>query len=240
MSFTDAYAASPVCSPTRASILTGKYPATVGVTDWIDWGFGIHPCRGRLIDAPYTDHLPSEEKSLAVALKEAGYNTFLLRTRDIFLDMLTDSGTNAMSDRQWAGMMLGDEAYAGSKNFYRLEDAIRKYYGYKYIVPTHQGRAAERILFSVTCKPGDVVPNNNHFDTTRANIEHSGATAVDLVIDEGTRPRDRHPFKGNLDPAKLAAAVTPATRAVRQHIRLLLFSSARRRVPQRCPVRCSV
>ncbi|MGQ9674596.1 MAG: tyrosine phenol-lyase [Chloroflexota bacterium] len=137
------------------------------------------------------------------ALAEAGYNTFLLRSEDVYIDLLTDSGTSAMSDYQWAGMMLGDEAYAGSKNFYHLEDAVRKYYGYKYVVPTHQGRGAENILSKIAIKPGDFVPGNMYFTTTRLHQELAGGTFVDVIIDEAHDPQSKHPFKGNVDLDKL-------------------------------------
>jgi len=141
------------------------------------------------------------------ALEEAGYNTFLLRSEDVYIDLLTDSGTNAMSDRQWAGMMLGDEAYAGSRNFYRLEETIRTYYGYRYVVPTHQGRGAEHLLSQATIKPGDVIPGNMYFTTTRIHQELAGGTFVDVIIDEAHDPADDHPFKGNVDLAKLEALI---------------------------------
>ncbi len=141
------------------------------------------------------------------ALREAGWNTFLLRSEDVYIDLLTDSGTNAMSDRQWAGLMLGDEAYAGSANFYRLEAAVRKFYGYKYLVPTHQGRGAENILSQCLIKPGDYVPGNMYFTTTRAHQELAGATFVDVIIDEAHDPTSEHPFKGNVDLEKLDALV---------------------------------
>jgi tyrosine phenol-lyase len=136
-------------------------------------------------------------------LRKAGYNLFLVPAADVLIDLLTDSGTAAMSSGQWAAMMEGDEAYAGSLSWYRFEDAVRRTFGFQHVIPTHQGRAAERILFSSTCKPGDVVPNNTHFDTTRANIEYRGATALDLVIPEGKEPPTIHPFKGNMDTEAL-------------------------------------
>lgn len=136
-------------------------------------------------------------------MKEAGYNTFLLKSEDVWIDLLTDSGTTAMSDNQWAGMMLGDEAYAGSKNFYNLEKAIQDVYGYKYIVPTHQGRGAENILSKCLIKPGDFVPGNMYFTTTRLHQEMAGGTFVDVIIDEAHIPSNEHPFKGNVDLGKL-------------------------------------
>ncbi len=137
------------------------------------------------------------------AIAEAGYNTFLLRSEDVYIDLLTDSGTNAMSDRQWAGMMLGDEAYAGSRNFYHLEAAVQKYYGYKYLVPTHQGRGAEHLISKALIKPGDVIPGNMYFTTTRLHQELAGGTFVDVIIDEAHDPANLHPFKGNVDLGKL-------------------------------------
>ena len=141
------------------------------------------------------------------ALRGAGYNTFLLKSREVYIDLLTDSGTNAMSDYQWAGMMLGDEAYAGSANFYNLEKNVRKYYGYKYMVPTHQGRGAENILSKILIRPGDFVPGNMYFTTTRAHQELAGGTFVDVVIDQAHDPASHHPFKGNVDLAKLSALI---------------------------------
>lgn len=139
----------------------------------------------------------------ARAMEEAGYNTFLLRSAEVYIDLLTDSGTGAMSDRQWAGIMLGDEAYAGSKNFYRLEKAIQDYYGYQHMVPTHQGRGAEHLLSQTMIKPGQYVPGNMYFTTTRLHHELAGGTFVDVIIDEAHDPTDEHPFKGNVDLDKL-------------------------------------
>jgi tyrosine phenol-lyase len=136
------------------------------------------------------------------ALREAGYNTFLLKSEDVYIDLLTDSGTNAMSDYQWAGMMLGDEAYAGSKNFYNLEARVQKYYGYKYLVPTHQGRAAEHIISKILIKPGDYIPGNMYFTTTRLHQELAGGTFVDVIVDEAHDAVNMHTFKGNVDLQK--------------------------------------
>jgi len=132
-------------------------------------------------------------------LKRAYYNPFLINADDVLIDLLTDSGTSAMSSKQWAGMMDGDEAYAGSKSYFRFENAVKDITGFKYIIPTHQGRAAEKILFHIVGGKGKYIPNNSHFDTTRANIEFTGAEAVDLNIEEGKNPSLVHPFKGNID-----------------------------------------
>lgn len=137
------------------------------------------------------------------AIKDAGYNTFLLKSDDVYIDLLTDSGTNAMSDRQWAGMMMGDEAYAGSRNFYYLEDNVRRYYGMPHFVPTHQGRAAEHMISRILIKPGDYIPGNMYFTTTRAHQELAGGIFVDVIVDEAHNPENEHPFKGNIDLQKL-------------------------------------
>jgi tyrosine phenol-lyase len=141
------------------------------------------------------------------ALSEAGYNTFLLHSDDVYIDLLTDSGTSAMSDRQWAGMMLGDEAYAGSRNYYHLEAAVQRYYGYKYLVPTHQGRGAEHLISQTLIKPGDHIPGNMYFTTTRLHQELAGATFHDVIVDEAHDPTALAPFKGNVDLAKLERLV---------------------------------
>jgi tyrosine phenol-lyase len=137
------------------------------------------------------------------AIREAGYNTFLTRSKDVYIDLLTDSGTAAMSDRQWAGLMLGDEAYAGSENFYHLEAVVQEYYGYDYMVPTHQGRGAENLMSQLLIKPGDHVPGNMYFTTTRLHQELAGGTFVDVIVDQAHEPESSFPFKGNVDIDKL-------------------------------------
>lgn len=146
-----------------------------------------------------------EERRRAIA--EAGWNTFLLRSEDVYIDLLTDSGVSAMSDRQWAGMMMGDEAYAGSANFYHLQDTVEEVYSYRHTVPTHQGRGAEHLISRLLIEPGDFVPGNMYFTTTRLHQELAGATFVDVIVDAAHDPSDPSPFKGNVDLAKLDALV---------------------------------
>jgi tyrosine phenol-lyase len=141
------------------------------------------------------------------AIEEAGYNTFLLRSDMVYIDLLTDSGTSAMSDYQWAGMMMGDEAYSGSTNFFNLEANVRRYYGYPYVVPTHQGRGAEHLISRILIKPGDTVPGNMYFTTTRLHQELAGGRFVDVIIDEAHDPMSLHPFKGNIDLDKLQRVI---------------------------------
>ncbi len=143
------------------------------------------------------------QKEREVFIKEAGYNTFLLKSKDVYIDLLTDSGTSAMSDRQWAGIMMGDEAYAGSENFYHMEAAIQKHYGYKYIIPTHQGRGAEHLISKIMIKKGDFVPGNMYFTTTRLHQELAGGTFVDVIIDEAHDSDSNFKFKGNISLEKL-------------------------------------
>lgn len=145
----------------------------------------------------------STREERARLIKSTGYNLFGLPAESILIDLLTDSGTSAMSDNQWAGLAIGDESYAGSRNYFNFEAAVQEIFGYRHIIPTHQGRMAENLLFSVTVKSGDIVPNNTHFDTTRANVQAKGGVPLDLVIPEGRDPSCDHPFKGNMDVDKL-------------------------------------
>src|SRR5262245_58620037 len=163
----------------------------------------IEPFRIKMVE-PIRLTTPAERDAI---LAKAHFNAFQIPAEDVIIDLLTDSGTAAMSSQQWAGMLQGDESYAGARSWYRFEEVLRELTGMRHILPTHQCRASERILFELVGGPGKVIPGNNHFDTTRGNIEHSGADAVDLVIDEGTQPRSRHPFKGNIDVAKLEALI---------------------------------
>ncbi len=172
----------------------------------------IEPFRIRSVE-PIHFTTPEERQA---ALQAAGYNPFLLRADKVLIDLLTDSGTGAMSSRQWAGMIASDESYAGAASFYRFQAAVQDITGYKYVIPAHQGRGAEHILFGAIAKPGDIIPSNTHFDTTRAHVENAGAEAVDLVIPEGRQPRLIHPFKGNMDLEAL---------------RKLLESTPRERIP---------
>lgn len=166
----------------------------------------------RLMPEPYKIKAVEPVRLLArrersKALAEAGYNTFLLRSEDVYIDLLTDSGTNAMTDRQWAALMMGDEAYAGSRSFERLAEAIREVYGFPFVVPTHQGRGAENLLSKSMIKPGDTVPGNMYFTTTRLHQELAGARFEDVIVDEAHDPAAELPFKGNVDLAKLDALV---------------------------------
>ncbi|HEV3163800.1 MAG TPA: tryptophanase [Isosphaeraceae bacterium] len=164
----------------------------------------IEPFKIKMVE-PIKLTTPADREDI---LRRAHFNLFQVPAEDVLIDLLTDSGTSAMSSEQWAGMLRGDESYAGARSWFRFQAVLRELTGMLHILPTHQGRASERILFELVGGAGKVIPGNNHFDTTRANIEHSGAEAVDLVIDEGTQPRNRHPFKGNLDPRKLEALIT--------------------------------
>ena len=175
---------------TRRPVTTGKQ---LGRRSWAE------PWKIKMVE-PLRMTSPEDR---ARALADAGYNTFLLRSEDVYIDLLTDSGTSAMSDRQWAALMLGDEAYAGSRNFYELEDAVRQAYGYRYVVPVHQGRGAEHLLSQIAIKPGQYVPGNMYFTTTRTHQERAGGTFVDVIIDEAHEPENEHPFKGDVDLGKM-------------------------------------
>lgn len=164
----------------------------------------IEPFRIKMVE-PIRLTTPTERDDI---LRRAHFNPFLIPAEDVLIDLLTDSGTSAMSSEQWAGMLRGDESYAGAKSWYRFEAVMKELTGMPHVLPTHQGRASERILFELLAGPNQVVPNNNHFDTTRANCEHSGATAIDLVIEEGKQPQSRHPFKGNIDVTRLETLIS--------------------------------
>ncbi len=163
----------------------------------------IEPFRIKSVERIRATTRADREKLIAAA----GYNLFLIDSEFILIDLLTDSGTSAMSTEQWAAMMRGDESYAGSPSFARFRDSVQSIFGFRHVIPTHQGRAAERILFSVMCKPGNIVPNNTHFDTTRANCESAGAIAMDLPIPEAKQPGLLHPFKGNMDTTQLTQLI---------------------------------
>ncbi|MGA7358405.1 MAG: tryptophanase [Candidatus Sulfotelmatobacter sp.] len=177
----------------------------------------VEPFRIKSVEPIHWTTRPQREQLLRAAF----YNLFLLPADDVLIDLLTDSGTGAMSTHQWAAMMEGDESYAGSRSFERFRDSVQEIFGYKHVIPTHQGRAAERILFSVMCEKGDVVPNNTHFDTTRANVEFVGAEARDLVIAEGRQPSVKHPFKGNMDVAALETLIQSVGR---EHVPLVMLT----------------
>jgi len=177
----------------------------------------VEPFRNKSVEPIHWTTRPQREQLLRTAFN----NLFLLPADDVLIDLLTDSGTGAMSTHQWAAMMEGDESYAGSRSFDRFRDSVQDIFGYKHVIPTHQGRAAERILFSVMCKKGDVVPNNTHFDTTRANVEFVGAEARDIVIAEGRQPSLKHPFKGNMD---VEALVTLIKTVGRERVPLVMLT----------------
>jgi tyrosine phenol-lyase len=179
---------------TQSLLTTGRQ---LGRRSWAE------PWKIKMVE-PLRITAPAERER---ALAEAGYNTFLLRSEDVYIDLLTDSGTSAMSDRQWAALLLGDEAYAGSRNFYELEEAVCGTYGYRHVVPTHQGRGAEHLISQIAIRPGQFVPANMYFTTTRLHQERAGGIFVDVVIDEAHDPESEHPFKGDVDIAKLESLI---------------------------------
>lgn len=177
----------------------------------------IEPFRIRSVEPIRFTTLAPRQQALAAA----GHNPFRLHANDVLIDLLTDSGTGAMSSQQWAGMIASDESYAGAKSFYKFEAAVRDITGFKHVIPTHQGRAAEHILFTIIAKPGDIIPSNTHFDTTRAHVEHAGAEARDLVIAAGHQPQLIHPFKGDMDVAALEALIQSVGR---EHIPAIMLT----------------
>jgi tryptophanase len=184
--------------PRPAPLRSSAYPPVVD-----QWKTIIEPFRIKSVEPI---RMTSAEER-ARHLREAGYNLFNLHAADVIIDLLTDSGTGAMSAEQWAGIQRGDESYAGSPSWFRFLESVQNLFPFKHVIPTHQGRAAEKILFSVIGGPGKAIPSNTHFDTTRANVEFTGAEAVDLVIEEGRHPSVIHPFKGNMDLDALDAFI---------------------------------
>jgi tyrosine phenol-lyase len=206
--------AAPPGPPLRPECRAGRHPREVHC---MPVHTIIEPFRIKSVEPIRWTTRAEREKLLAAA----HYNVFLLPAGDVLIDLLTDSGTGAMSTHQWAAIMEGDESYAGSPSFDRFRDSVQDIFGFKHVIPTHQGRAAERILFGVACRKGDVVPNNTHFDTTRANVEFAGAEAVDLLTAEGRQPALVHPFKGNMDVAALEALIA---RVGRERIPLVILT----------------
>ncbi|MBU0702343.1 MAG: tyrosine phenol-lyase, partial [Chloroflexi bacterium] len=165
--------------------------------------FPVEPFRIKVVEPIRQTNRAERER----ILEQAGYNVFAVEAKDVYIDLMTDSGTAAMSDNQWAGIMIGDESYAGCRNFFNLEEAVKSITGFQYFVPTHQGRAAENILFACTVQPGQAVPSNMHFDTTQANVLARGGNPVDLLAEEGFDPTSHAPFKGDIDLEKLEAFI---------------------------------